>query len=115
MRWLFALIPCAIFGCGYNPGVNPDAVDVEARVTLAGKSVNDVNLNLQPTGTGTQAVIPVKNGVAKGPVTPGKYTYYLSEGKKAASFASVPEKYRAGLLDRQIEIKSAGSIEFVFD
>lgn len=113
MRKLMPLIGLALVGCGgIDPGKNSDPVEISGRITLAGgQPVSDVTLNLQPTGTGTQATLPVKNGEFKGTVTPGKYTYYFSEGPKGvkpAGFQVIPEKYRAGAMDRQIEIK-AGS------
>jgi len=100
---LFGVIGCG----GIDPGKNPDRIDVTGTVTLKGKQVNDVVLNLQPTKGGVQATMPVKNGQVKGSVVPGTYTYYLSEGPKLSAFKEVPEKYRSGSMDRQMEINNA--------
>jgi hypothetical protein len=108
MRKLIPLLGLAglvlLVGCGVNPGKNPDQVDITGKVTLPGKTVTDVTFNLQPTGTGTQAFYPVKNGEFKGKATPGKYTYFISEGPSASAFKAIPEKYRSGSMDRQIDV-----------
>jgi hypothetical protein len=111
MRKLIPLLGLALLiGCGINPGTNPDQVDITGRVTLpGGKAVTNVTFNLQPTGTGTQAFYPVKNGEFKGKATPGKYTYFISEGASAAAFKTIPAKYRAGSMDRQIDV-AAGAL-----
>ena len=86
------------------------------RVTKGGRPVSDVVLNLQPTGDGTQATLPVKGGDFRGSITPGKYTYYISEANgKTKAFASIPEKYREGSLDRQIEIEKGKSLDLTLD
>jgi len=92
-----------LIGCGVNPGQTDEPVDISGRVTHKGDLVNDVTLNLQPTGKGTPAFFPLKNGEFQGKATPGRYTWYISEGAKPGAFKSVPEPYRAGSLDRQIE------------
>ena len=71
MRKLFPLAALVLVGCYSNPGTNPEPVDVSGKVTLAGKTVSDVFLNLQPTGSGTEARLPVKNGEFKGKLTAG--------------------------------------------
>jgi hypothetical protein len=111
------LLILGLTGCGYrDPGKNPDPVEVSGQVTKGGKPVGDVVLNFQPTGDGTQATIPVKGGAYRGTITPGKYTYYISEaGGKANAFASIPEKYREGSLDRQIEIEKGKSLDLTLD
>jgi len=115
VRRFFVLIALVLFGCGVNPGTNPDPVDIEGKVSLAGKEVNGVTLNLQVVGTGTPVSLPVSKGAVKGKVTPGKYTYFLSQASNASAFKAVPEKYREGSLERQIVIKGAGPVEFTFE
>lgn len=106
MRKLTPLLATLLlFGCGINPGKNPDQVDITGRVTLpGGKAVTGVTFNLQPTSTGTQAFYPVVKGEFKGKATPGRYTYFISEGPSAAAFNAIPAKYRAGAMDRQIDV-----------
>jgi len=120
MRKLTVLIVSAlalVVGCNsVDPGKSADMVDVSGTVSRGGKPVTDVTLNLQPTAKGsTQAALPVKNGQFKGKVTPGKYTYFLSQASNASAFKAVPEKYREGSLERQIVIKGAGPVEFTFE
>ena len=60
--------------------------------------------------------MPVKGGAFRGSITPGKYTYYISEvSGKTTAFASIPEKYREGSLDRQIEIETGKSLDLTLD
>lgn len=113
---LLPVLVLVAFGCGkIVPDANPEAVEVTGRVTQGGKAISDVTLTLQPTGTGTQATLPVKDGNVKGTVTPGKYTYYITEGAKAAAYKSIPEGYRAGSMDRQIEIKAGTTLDIKLD
>jgi hypothetical protein len=109
------LFGCMLVGCGVNPGKNADPVDIDGKVTLAGKDVSGVVLNLQVTGEGTPLVMPVEKGACKGKVTPGKYTYFLSQASNATAFKDVPAKYREGSMDRQIEIKGPGPVAFNFE
>ncbi len=103
-------------GCGgVNPGTNPDQVDITGKVTLAGRLVNDVTFNLQATGVGTQAAYPVKAGAFQGKATPGKYTYFISEGTNASAFKAIPEKYRQGAMDRQINVGSGSVLNITLD
>jgi hypothetical protein len=115
VRRFFVLIALVLFGCSVNPGTNPDPVEIEGKVALAGKDLDGVILNLQVTGSGTPLTLPVTKGAAKGKATPGKYTYFLSQGSNANAFKAIPEKYREGSLERQIVIKGAGPVEFKFD
>jgi len=115
VKRLLLLLCLAVFGCGTHVSRNPDPVEVEGRVTLKSKPLTGVTVNLQPTGSGAQASLPVKNGKFKGSVTPGTYTYYLSEGTSAADFKAIPEKYREGSMDRQVEITAAQSLTLTLD
>ena len=65
-------------------------------MTLAGKAVSDVIFNLQPTGAGTEARLPVKNGEFKGRVTPGATPITSPRIEEAAAFQAIPEKYPRG-------------------
>ena len=119
-RKLIPLVALALFGCGgANPGKNPDPVAVSGQVAFAGgKPVTDVTLNLQPTGAGGQAAIPVKQGAFKGDVIPGKYTYFFTEGPRGSSpaaYQAIPEKYRAGALDRQVEVKAGTTLTLTLE
>jgi hypothetical protein len=111
------MVVLLIVGCGFkDPGKNPDPVEVSGRVTKGGRPVSDVVLNFQSTGEGTQAAMPVKGGDFRGAITPGKYTYYISEvSGKTTAFAAIPEKYRAGSMDRQIEIESGKPLDLTLD
>jgi hypothetical protein len=103
-------------GCG-GVSVTPTAesVDVTGDVTNGAKPVSGVKLNLQVTDTGLPAVIDVVDGKFTAKVTPGKYTYYFTPGKSANAFKSIPEKYHAGSLDRQIEIGSGTKLTLSLD
>jgi len=119
MRKLTVLIVSAlalVVGCNsVDPGKSADMVDVSGTVSRGGKPVTDVTLNLQPTAKGsTQAALPVKNGQFKGKVTPGKYTYYVTEGSNPAAFQAIPEKFHLGAADRQIEV-DAGTLTINLD
>jgi hypothetical protein len=115
MRKLIPLLGLVLIGCTRGPGHNPDPVEVSGTVQAGGKSVTDVVLNLQPTGTGGQAVIPVKNGEFRGSVMPGRYTWYFTETKNLTAYRSIPEKYRAGSLDRQIDIAPGAKLTLSMD
>jgi hypothetical protein len=110
MRKLIPLFGLVLIGCMRDPGHNPDPVEVSGTVQAGGKSVTDVVLNLQPTGQGGQATIPVKNGEFRGSVIPGRYTWYFTETRNTAAFRTIPEKYRAGSLDRQIDVKPGAAL-----
>ena len=116
MRKWIPLLSLVLIGCGgVNPGTNPEQVDISGRVTLAGRPVSDVTFNLQATGVGTQAAYPIKGGAFQGKATPGKYTYYISEGTSAAAFKAIPEKYRLGAMDRQIDVSSGSTLNITLD
>ncbi len=107
----------AVVGCSkVDPGKNPEMTEITGTVTLKGQPVSDVILNLQPTGTGTMATIPVAQGKFKASVTPGKYTYFISETSRgAAVLAKIPKQYHAGALDRQIDIAAGTVLDIKLD
>ena len=120
MRKLMALVGLSLVGCGgVNPSKNPDPVEVTGKVAFAsGKPVTGVTLNFQPIADGGQAFAPVKDGAFKGAVMPGKYTYFFTEGPRGSSpaaFAAIPEKYRAGAMDRQVEIKPGATVNITLE
>jgi hypothetical protein len=115
MRRFIPLLAVVLIGCGVNPGVNPEPVDISGRVTLAGRPVSDVTFNLQATGAGTQAMYPVKAGEFRGKATPGRYTWYLSEGSNASAFRAIPGKYRQGAMDRQIDVGAGSALDLKLD
>jgi hypothetical protein len=115
MRKLIPLLGLVLIGCSRGSGPNPDPIEVSGTVQLAGKPVTDVVLNLQPTGTGGQAAIPVKNGEFHGSVIPGRYTWYFTETKNLTAYRAIPEKYRAGSMDRQIDISSGAKLTLSMD
>ena len=98
-----------VAGCGVNPGVTADPVDISGKVTAGGKPVDGIVLNLLVTGTGTPAAIPIKEGAFQAKLTPGKYTYYITKGT-ATDMSAIPEKYGEGSMDRQIEIAAGQSL-----
>ena len=117
MRIATLMLVLVLGGCGYrDPGKTSDPVEITGRVSKGGRPVSDVVLNLQPTGEGTQATLPVKGGDFRGSITPGKYTYFISEANgRPSAFASIPEKYREGSLDRQVEIEKGKSLDLTLD
>ena len=115
MRKLMPLLGLVLVGCSVNVGKNDDPVEVTGKVAFAtGKPVSDVTLNLQPVKGGGHAFATVKNGQFKAAVMPGTYTYFIAEGPKGsppAAFDAIPDKYRAGAMDRQVEIKSGAVLD----
>lgn len=108
MRSLFLLFGLVLCGCTASTGKNEEPVEVSGRITHNNKPVSGVTVNFQPTGRGAQASNSVKDGNYKVTITPGKYTYYLTEGSNNTN--AIPEKYRAGSLERQVEITSAQTL-----
>lgn len=118
MKKFFPLVAVFLMvGCGkITPAKNPDMVDVSGTVMMGGKPLSGVILNLQPTGTGTQAAFAVSDGKFKGSATPGKYTYYISEpGGKENILPSIPKKYHAGAMDRQVDVSSGSTLTITLD
>jgi hypothetical protein len=109
MRKLVLLLALALLGCGTDPGRTADPVDFSGEVTLNGKPLSAATLHLQPTGAGTEAFLPVKSGTFRGKVTPGRYTYYVSGAK------GIPEKFRAGSLDRQTDIAAGTTLRVTLE
>lgn len=106
----FMAIALVAPGCGPRITTTPAPTEVSGRVTLAGTPVTDVKVNFQPIGPGLPATIPVTDGEFRGHVTPGQYTYYLSEGSSEATLESIPEKYRAGAMDRKLDVAPGATL-----
>ncbi len=103
---------CSVFlvGCGGSVTTpNPEPTAVTGTVIQKGQPVANVVLNFQPTGAGAlPAVVPLKDGKFEAQISPGRYTWYLSEGSGAESrkaFATISEEFQAGSLDRQIDVE----------
>jgi len=64
-------------------------------------------------GCGGVKVVPKPDPVEV--TIPGKYTYFVAEGKTPAAFNAIPAKYHAGAMDRTFDVKEAGSIELKLD
>ena len=116
MLLLVAANSIILSGCGsITPAVNPSPVAISGSVAQGGKPVSDLVLNLQPTGPGALPVtVALKNGQFEAEISPGRYTWYLSEGSEKSSkkaFESVAESFRAGSLERQIDVSPGGRIE----
>ncbi len=104
-RIVLLLNICFAAGCGdVSIDQHSAPVDVKVTVTRAGKPVDKVNFNFQPTGAGLPAVVPIVNGTFQSPVTPGKYTWYLSAGASAKDFQAIPAGFQQGSMDRQFEV-----------
>jgi hypothetical protein len=113
----FALVGAALStGCG-GPSVttNPAPVEVTFQVSRAGRPVNDLSLNLQPIASGTESSGVITKGTATLSVTPGTYTYYVSQGKSEATYEDVPEPFRSGSMDRSLVIDTAKTVDLKLD
>ena len=113
------LVAVALTGCGGMVPESGEEVQVTGKVPApAGKSVAGYTLAFQATGgKARQASFPVgADGSFSGPMVKGKYTYYLTPGKGAATEQALekfPEPYRKGSLDRQIDV-NGGEVELKF-
>ena len=115
---LFILSISSVFlsGCGDSgTAPNPEPTAVTGTVLQNGQPVSAVVLNFQPTGPGAlPAAIPLKEGKFDAQISPGRYTWYVSEGADADSkkaFAAISEEFHAGSLDRQIDVKPATALQ----
>ncbi len=110
----FGLSVC-LMGCGVTVTKNPDPVEINGTVTLGTAPMDKVVLNLQPTGPGLPASVPVTSGGFTTKLTPGKYTYFITEGKSKEEFEKVPKAFREGSMDRQVEISEGGPLVIVIN
>lgn len=91
---VLALIVIVGLGCSREPVRNAEPVQVTGSVKLKGAAVTGVVLNLQPTAPGAHPVsTPVTDGVFSALMTPGRYCYFITEGKSPAAIRAVPKEY----------------------
>jgi len=113
VRRLFFVSLLAAAGCtSYAP--TPADVDMLVKVNQGGKPVSGVLINFQPTSGGLPKTMEVADGSALGNMTPGKYAYFVTEGKDKAAFETIPKQYKEASLDRQVEVKGE-TIELALD
>jgi hypothetical protein len=104
------LLPILVVaGCGVSTGSNLDPIDITGKLTMQGRAVSGVKLNLQAIEGGAHAILDVKNGEFRGSVTPGTYTFFVEGG------SDIPEKYRLGAMDRRIEVRAGGPLALTLD
>ena len=108
---LLSCVLVAMAGCGTPVETVQAPIPVTINVTVDGKPINDVQLTLQPMVNGAQAVGTVLKGEFKAEVIPGVYTYYIDSGKSAADLAKIPDAFRMGSKDRQLELTEAGTFD----
>jgi hypothetical protein len=101
-------------GCGYMVEMRSEPADVQGTVMFNGKPVQNVTLNLQPTGNTLPTSMQVgADGKAKGKVIPGTYVFYFSAPEKASgasTFKTIPAKYREPHAEHSVSI--SGSTDF---
>ncbi|MFO0877526.1 MAG: hypothetical protein U0840_09140 [Gemmataceae bacterium] len=118
MRKLLPLLGLVLLvGCGgVTPSKTADSVDITGRVTLGGKPVSDVVLNLIPTvAGGQQATLPITNGGFQGKAVPGKYTFLIAEGRNPRAIAAIPQKYLTASADRTLDVAAGASLTITLD
>jgi hypothetical protein len=109
VRAIVLLLLGVTIGCAASKV--PEPKDVTGTVKIAGQPVTGVNLALQPTEGGMPNGMEIIDGAVKGTVVPGKYAYFIAEGKDKKAFEAIPEKYRAASLDRQVKISAGSTLE----
>ena len=115
----------ALCGCGYETPAPGTPVDVTGRITLAGRPLRDVVVQLQPTGgTAQQAVLKIgPDGSFAGRVMAGRYSWYVAapdasraEAHKAVPvMKSVPPAYREASMERQVDITAGTHLDLVLN
>lgn len=111
MRKLFLLLALVPLGCGVRVVENPEPVSLSGRVTVGGKPITGVMLNLQTTGKGLPAIIPVIEGAFEAKVTPGRYAYFITRGPLAESYELIPNEFREATLDRQFDMAAGKTLD----
>lgn len=116
---LLLMLLSAAVGCGgvtATPFSEP--VSVTGNVQMAGKPATDIAINFQPTGDGLPAVVQVKDGKFEAQVTPGKYTWFVSQASSKTgerSLSKVPAAFQQGSMERQFEVTGPGPLDFVIN
>jgi hypothetical protein len=105
-----AALATLLTGCGSEPVMKADPVAVTGTVATAnGQPVDGVVIEFfVMTPGGTPAQFPVTKGAFSGEMVPGKYSYFFSQGKSAAGWKAVPDKYKDNNADHIVEVKAAG-------
>ncbi len=115
MRCSIAMIMLLICGCGVSVTPNPDPVDFKGSLSLNGEPAKDLKLNFQPVETGLPAVVPVKDGVFEAKLTPGKYTWYVTQGASEKTLEGISTEFLEGSMARIIDIQPGTELKFVMD
>ena len=115
---VLSVVVASFSGCsGYISTEPGQQVDVSGKVNGPnGKPLNNVLIYFQATGGAAQGVnFPIKEGKFSGKMNAGKYTYYIGgEGPKyEALLKSIPQKWKEGAMDRQVDI-NAGEVDIKF-
>ncbi|NBO91934.1 MAG: hypothetical protein EBV06_06430 [Planctomycetia bacterium] len=108
---LLVVFLLTITGCSVEPGPKAESVQVSGKVTMDGKSLSGVVLNLHVITTGSPATIPLTGADFKVKLPPGRYTWYISEGKNAAAFTAVPKAYREAAMDRAFDLAAGSTLD----
>jgi hypothetical protein len=106
MRCFVLVLGVMLAGCG---GVSVQEISepeqFSGQVTQRGQPVSGVVLRFQPIAKGgTEAIVQVKDGKYTATATPGLYTYFFEEGVSPAAYQAIPDAYRHGSLEREIEV-----------
>lgn len=102
---LLALVILVCIGCSGSPGMRAERVEKNGTLTLKGAPLTDVVINLQPTVVECfAAAATVTDGKFKITVIPGRYCYFITQGKLPASYKAVPEEYREPTLELRDEL-----------
>ena len=102
---LLALVMLVCSGCSGSPGVRAERVEKNGTLTLKGAPLTDVVINLQPTVVECFAAsATVTDGKFKISLIPGKYCYFITQGKSPASYKAVPQEYREATLELRDEL-----------
>jgi hypothetical protein len=105
----------SMLGCSSNPGMVADRVPIEGTVTLNGKPVGNVALQLQPLDVGQLVVMDVAaDGRFRGEAVPGRYAYSFtvaSGDRKGSAFKAIPSQYHDTNMERTIQVRGGSPIE----
>lgn len=111
----FAAILAMMVGCGVAVTPNPEPVDIKGTLSLDGKPISDVKINFQPTEIGLPAVVPVNEGKFEWKLTPGKYTWYITQGSSEKTLEGISVEFLEGSMARIIDVKAGQELNFSMD